>query len=64
MGDPLNPRHFSCPITGSLCVEPDCKRDVLCIERQRETTAELEGQERARQWRIRHGKATLDDLDL
>lgn len=64
MGTPLAPPNFKCPVTGERCDDPGCKRDVLCVASQRELAEELGNEERARQWRIDHGKATLDDLDL
>jgi len=63
MADPHAPRNFNCPMTEAPCVEPTCKRD-FCVAKQREEAEALEAEERARQLRIRHGRATWEDVGL
>jgi hypothetical protein len=57
-------RNFICPSTGEPCTDGGCKKDTFCVARQLEKVAELEGEERARQLRIRTGRASADDLGL
>jgi hypothetical protein len=58
------PRNFVCPLTGEPCVEGGCKRDAYCVAKERELAAEAKREEHSLQWKIRHGRATLEDLGL
>jgi hypothetical protein len=34
------PRNFECPETGVLCVDPRCKKGIVCFEQEKQLAAD------------------------